>query len=304
MYLFLRTRGGAYTIWSKRFSVTKLANRIIIPERSVFVKQVIEVLKEQFKYAPMIFRIARYEDKATYQSHYLGLAWQILNPLIQVAIYYFVFGFAMRTKSGIEGASYIEWMLAGIIPWFFISAVILQGANSIFNKIHLVSKMKFPMSVMPNITIVSNLTSYVTMMIIFFALLFIKGAPVSMYWAQFFYYFVAMIAFLFSVTLLNATISVLVRDYYVMLQSVLRVLFYVSGVVWNLNTMLPGWVVDLLKLNPIVYIIEGFRDSFVGHKGFWQEPSYTVYFWLITLVCLYVGSVLHMKFRERFVDYL
>ncbi|EGI5103570.1 Teichoic acid translocation permease TagG, partial [Listeria monocytogenes] len=37
------------------------------------MKQIIEVLKEQFKYAPMIFRIARYEDKATYQSHYLGL---------------------------------------------------------------------------------------------------------------------------------------------------------------------------------------------------------------------------------------
>lgn len=262
-----------------------------------------EVFKEQVKNLPMIFRIARYEDKATYQSHYLGLAWQILNPLIQIAIYYFVFGFAMNAKSG-SNASYIEWMLAGIIPWFFISAVILQGANSIYNKISMVSKMNFPMSILPNITIVSNLTSYFTMMLILLGLFAINGTPITVYWGQYLYYFVAMIAFLYSVTLFNATISVLVRDYYIMLQSVMRVLFYMSGIVWNLETMLPQWLVDLLKLNPIYYVVNGFRETFLMHKGFWESPSYTMYFWLITFTLLFVGATLHMKFRERFVDYL
>ncbi|HAM1790551.1 TPA: ABC transporter permease [Listeria monocytogenes] len=267
------------------------------------MKQVMEVIKEQIKNLPMIFRIARYEDKATYQSHYLGLAWQILNPLIQIAIYYFVFGFGMNAKSGSD-ASYIEWMLAGIIPWFFISAVILQGANSIYNKIGMVSKMNFPMSILPNITIVSNLTSYFTMMVILLGLLAINGTPITIYWGQYLYYFVAMIAFLFSVTLFNATISVLVRDYYIMLQSVMRVLFYVTGIVWNLETMLPQWLLDLLKLNPIYYVVNGFRETFLMNKGFWESPSYTMYFWLITLTLLFVGATLHMKFRERFVDYL
>ncbi|HEM2023314.1 TPA: ABC transporter permease, partial [Listeria monocytogenes] len=108
----------------------------------------------------------------------------------------------------------------------------------------------------------------------------------------------------FSVTLFNATISVLVRDYYIMLQSVMRVLFYVTGIVWNLETMLPQWLVDLLKLNPIYYVVNGFRETFLMNKGFWESPSYTMYFWLITLTLLFVGATLHMKFRERFVDYL
>ncbi|EAD4784533.1 TPA: ABC transporter permease, partial [Listeria monocytogenes] len=254
-------------------------------------------------YAPMIFRIARYEDKATYQSHYLGLAWQVLNPLIQIAIYYFVFGFAFNSSSG-SNASYIEWMLAGIIPWFFISGVILQGANSIYNKINMVSKMNFPMSILPSINIASNLTSYFTMMVLLVGLFAVKGTPITIYWGQYLYYFVAMIAFLYSFTLLNATISVLVRDYYIMLQSLIRVLFYMSGVVWDLQTKLPEWAFNILKLNPIYYLINGFRETFLMEKMFWENPSYTVYFWLLTGVLLFVGASLHMKFRERFVDYL
>ncbi|ECL0184694.1 Teichoic acid translocation permease TagG, partial [Listeria monocytogenes] len=59
-----------------------------------------------------------------------------------------------------------------------------------------------------------------------------------------------------------------------------------------------------LKLNPIYYLINGFRETFLMEKMFWENPSYTVYFWLLTGVLLFVGASLHMKFRERFVDYL
>ncbi|EAE7960905.1 Teichoic acid translocation permease TagG, partial [Listeria monocytogenes] len=48
----------------------------------------------------------------------------------------------------------------------------------------------------------------------------------------------------------------------------------------------------------------GFRETFLMEKMFWENPSYTVYFWLLTGVLLFVGASLHMKFRERFVDYL
>ncbi len=63
------------------------------------MKEIITVIKEQFQHIGMIFRMSRYEDKADYQSHYLGLAWQILNPAIQVGIYYLVFGVGTQTRS-------------------------------------------------------------------------------------------------------------------------------------------------------------------------------------------------------------
>ncbi|EMG28893.1 ABC transporter permease [Listeria fleischmannii] len=270
------------------------------------MKQVWEVLKEQVKYTPMMVRISRYEDRANYQSHYLGLLWEILNPLIQVAIYFLVFGYGLRGSSTLQGTdiSFLEWMLAGIVPWFFINSVVMQGTTSIFNKIHLVSKMNFPMSILPNITIISNLMSYFVMTIIMVIIFLLKGTPINIYWGQYLYYFVAMILFLFSFSLFNATITVLIRDYQMALQSIMRVLFYLTGIVWNIPQLLPEWAANLLKLNPFMYIVDGFRDSLLLGKWFWESPSYTIYFWLLTFFFLFVGSILHMKFRERFVDFI
>ncbi|WP_163652486.1 ABC transporter permease [Listeria sp. PSOL-1] len=269
------------------------------------MRQVIEVLKEQIKYTPMMFRISRYEDRANYQSHYLGLLWEILNPLIQVAIYFLVFGYGLRGNAMISGhVGFLEWMLAGIVPWFFINSIVMQGTNSILNKIHLVSKMNFPMSILPNITIVSNLMSYVVMTIITIVIFILKGTPITVYWLQYIYYFLAMMIFLFSFSLFNSTITILVRDYTMFLQSVMRVLFYLTGIVWNIPKLLPGWASDLLKLNPFMYLVNGFRDTFLMQNWFWHSPSYALYFWMLTAFFLFAGSALHMKFRERFVDFV
>ena len=75
------------------------------------MKEIAAVIKEQFKNAGIIFRMSRYEDKATYQSHYLGLAWQILNPAIQVGIYYLVFGLGVNQNGNVDGVPFIIWML-------------------------------------------------------------------------------------------------------------------------------------------------------------------------------------------------
>ena len=92
------------------------------------MKEIWLIIKEQFQHLGMIFRMSRYEDKATYQSHYLGLAWQILNPAIQVGIYYLVFGVGMNGNRKIDGVSFFVWMLMGITAWFYTNASIL-GAS-------------------------------------------------------------------------------------------------------------------------------------------------------------------------------
>ena len=87
------------------------------------------VLKEQFENFGIIRRISKYEEKATYQSHYLGLVWQFLNPAIQVGIYYLVFGLGLHQGRQVDGVPFIIWMLIGIIAWFFINSSILGSSN-------------------------------------------------------------------------------------------------------------------------------------------------------------------------------
>lgn len=271
----------------------------------------LRILKEQITSFPLILRLAAYETKSKYQMNYLGVLWQFLNPLIQMMAYWFVFGLGIRKSGPVEtGAGevpFIIWMLAGLIPWFFISPTILDGSNSVFKRIKMVAKMNFPISSLPSVAIVSNLFSYAIMMLIYIIVLLVNGVYPSLHWLQYFYYFFCMMAFMFSFSLFNSTISVLIRDYQFLLQAVTRLLFYMLPVVWDITARLGQThpeLVKILKLNPLFYIIKGFRDSMLDGQWFFQDLKYTIYFWLFTLLVLTVGSILHMKFRDRFVDFL
>lgn len=151
------------------------------------MKETVQILKEQVQHFNKITRIARYDQRATYQSHYLGMLWEVLSPTLQVLIYYFVFGIRMNGASSMDaGVPYIVWMLAGMIPWFFISAIIISGANSIYSNLSVVSRVKFPMSILPSITIFKSLYSYATMLVILLGFLFINHLFPTIYWTQFF----------------------------------------------------------------------------------------------------------------------
>lgn len=187
----------------------------------------------------------------------------------------------------------------------FVNASIIGGSNSIYQKVSMVSKMKFPVSILPSINITSNLISYGWMMVILLLALPLFGIYPTIYWLQYFYYLICMIAFLFAFSILNATITILIRDYHIMLQSIIRLLFYLSGAIWDIESRgFPDWLVRLLQLNPIYYFIDGFRDSFLSRQWFWEKPTLTLIFWGIVLFLLIVGSHIHLKFRARFIDFI
>jgi teichoic acid transport system permease protein len=181
----------------------------------------------------------------------------------------------------------------------------IQGSNSIYQKVSLVSKMNFPVSLLPTIKIVGNSMQFLVLMTILIILLLINGIPITVYWIQLFYYFICIIAFVFSFSIFSSTIATLVRDYQTFLSSSMRMLLYLSPILWNPKGKgVPEILNNILQLNPIYYIIEGIRDSFLGNGWFFEHAIYTLYFWVFTLTLLYFGAKLHMRFRENFVDYL
>ncbi|MPQ23939.1 teichoic acids export ABC transporter permease subunit TagG [Bacillus paralicheniformis] len=271
----------------------------------------VKILKEQVTSFPLILRLAAYETKSKYQMNYLGVLWQFLNPLIQMLAYWFVFGIGIRKSSemitGVGEVPFIIWMLAGLIPWFFISPTILDGSNSVYKRINMVAKMNFPISSLPSVAIAANLFSYFVMMAIYVIVLLAFGIYPNLHWLEYIYYLFCMIIFMFAFSLFNSTISVLVRDYQFLLQSVTRLLFFLLPIFWDISTQLgdkhPA-LLNVIKLNPLFYIIDGFRNSFLGGSWFFEDATYMLYFWAFTLLLLTVGAVLHMKFRDRFVDFL
>lgn len=265
----------------------------------------VQVIKEQIHNLNLIFRLSIYEIKSKYLLHYLGVFWEFLNPTIQLLVYWLVFGLGIRGGSGdIDGVPYFVWLLTGLTPWFFINRSINQGSNSVFRKISLVSKMKFPVSVLPTIAILSSGFIFIIMSIIMFIILYFSyGINVQIELLQLPYYIFSMLVFLFAITLLFSTISVIVRDFQSLLQQGTRILFYLSPILWDPKAF-PEFIQSILKLNPFYYLVSGFRNSILGREWFFQDIMYTVYFWSLTLLILLIGSTIHVKLRSRFVDYI
>ena len=112
------------------------------------LKSIKYVLKENFSNLFRIYSISKYELLSDIRDSRLGIFWNFANPLIQILTYYFVFGLVMNRKD-VDGIPFIQWMLAGMVVWFFINPCITQGANAIFSKTGVITKMKFPVSVLP-----------------------------------------------------------------------------------------------------------------------------------------------------------
>src|SRR5699024_9925252 len=133
------------------------------------MKSAITVLKEQLKYFYLIRRLSIYEIKSKNYNNYLGMTWEIINPTIQLLIYWFVFG-TIRTRAPIEmngfEVPFFPWLMAGFFLWTFSYQSLIQGSQSIYKRLRMLSKMNFPMSVIPNFVIFSNFYIHLVMLFI------------------------------------------------------------------------------------------------------------------------------------------
>lgn len=269
----------------------------------------IKVLKEQIKYFYLVRRLSIYELKSKNRSNYLGMAWELLNPAIQLMIYWFVFS-TIRQRAPIEmngmEITFFPWLIAGFFLWTFCYQSIIQGSNSIYTRLRMLSKMNFPMSVIPNFIIFSKFYVHLILLIISIVILQLMGYFINIYYLQLIYFMFATFCLLYAIALITSTLSTIIRDVHMFLNATLRMLLYLSGILWPISLLADfPTLMEMMKLNPLLYLVEGYRAALFGTEWYfitnWQ---YTVYFWLLVFVLFLFGSMLHVKFRRHFIDYL
>lgn len=252
-----------------------------------------------------IVSIAKFEKRALHQNNYFGLLWEFLNPAIQIIIYYIIFGIRLSEPLAFKSnVPYIYWMLIGIIPWFYMSSSIVLGASSIHSNLSLISKTHFPVEILPTISVVKGLNSFFSMLGLFLLLFITEGYTPTWQWMQLLYYLFVMILFLTTLSILFSVITVLFRDFQFIVNSVMRLLFFVSGAVVDVNTGTDSLFTKLFKLNPFVYIIEGFRDSLLSRTWFYLDVWWSIYFWSLLMLLLFSGLYLINKYKAEFVEYM
>lgn len=259
------------------------------------------VLKENFTNLYRIFCIARYELLAEMRDSKFGIFWNFASPAIQVLTYWLVFGIGM-SRGQQQGVDYMPWVVVGFAAWWFISPCITQGCSAIFSKTNVITKMKFPVSILPATICAKELFNHLCMLIISIIVLFAYGYYPTIYWLGVLYYVFCAFALVEALALITSVLTMLWRDVKKLVTSLMRMLLYLSPVLWTATFRNLPKMNFLMKLNPVYYIVQGYRDSFIFGKSILAHPALMVYFWGVVLCLFVIGCGLMYRFKHKFID--
>lgn len=265
--------------------------------------------KELYENRKLIFDLSKNDFKSRFAGSYFGIIWAFVQPVVTVLVYWFVFEKALNagtqsTKAGID-VPYVLWLISGMVPWFFFAEVLSAGTNAFLEYDYLVKKVVFKISALPAVKVISSIfvhLFFIGFMLIFYFIYHFQG---SLYMLQIIYYSLAMMIMVLGMVYATSAMVVFFRDLTQLITILLQVLMWMTPILWSMDTLnrVPGWVSFLLKLNPMYYIVTGYRDALFGQTWFWERPI-TIYYWVFTLAMLLFGTTVFRKLQPHFADVL
>jgi len=266
-------------------------------------RSVYDVIREVWQNRARMMRIVLFDIKIENRNFYLGTFWKILSPLIQLGTFWLVFGIGIRGGAPVDGHPFLVWMLAGLVPWFFINRGITLGAMSISGKAGMLFKIKYPISSVPVGTIALCLYDSAIMMGIMVVIYLFHGILPSIYWLNLIYYYFFAFIFLSSLALTTSVIVQLAKDFGRLISSLLQLLFFLTPILW-VEGNIPSWARPLFVANPVRYVVTGFRYSMLYKSNFFERPLLMAFFWSMIVCILFLGCFLQRKYATRLVDWM
>lgn len=258
---------------------------------------------DYFKSIKLIMGLAKRDFMTRYIGSYFGVLWSIVSPIITILVYWFVFEKGLRASAPTENTPFILWFISGIIPWFFFSDSLNGATNSFFEYSYLVKKVLFRISILPIVKIVSNFFIHFLFLVILVCLFIAYGRPFSIYYLQVLYYSFSMFILLIAISWITASIILFFRDMGQIISILLQFGMWLTPIAWP-STILPDNLEPFFKLNPVYYIVEGYRDSMINHIWFFHRYNQTMYFWILTICLLFLGFFIFKKLKPHFSDVL
>lgn len=264
----------------------------------------IDIIKENIKYINQTVKLAKSDLIKTYNGAALGPAWALIKPTLLIFVYWFAFKFGLRRGGNIDGHPFVLWLIVGNLPWLYISEILVSGANSIRANRHLVTKMPFPMATIMSFVSLSKLFVHFALAGIVIVILLVNGYRPTIYWLQLLYYVPAIYIFFTALSWITAPLSCLSKDFLNLIKAIVTALFWLSGVVWNPYDLPAGPIKAIILMNPITYFINGYRNTFLFGKWFFETRFETVSFLLLCIFVMYSGATIYRKTNKEIRDVL
>ena len=252
-------------------------------------------------YRSLIMAMAVREMQSRYVGTIVGVFWTVAHPLATITIYWLVFSVGLKVQPSGD-VPFVVFLVCGIVPWLTFNETLMASVNAVTGAPHLVKKVSFPTSILPVVHLLVSMVSHSVMLVILLAMLVLNEIPFSWAFVQAFYYLGALYMLCLGIGWLVASVNVFSRDVAHALSVILGFWFWLTPIVWP-PSMLgehAGW----MMLNPLYYIVQGYRDSFLGGAPVWEMGVEHLAYWGICLALFIAGGRVFQKLQPEFAEVL
>jgi teichoic acid transport system permease protein len=230
-----------------------------------------------------------------------------VQPVVLCVMYWIVFDKVFNTRSLLlaSGISvpYVLFLTSGLVPWFYFNEMLTNGTQALIEYNYLVKKVAFNISILPIIKLIAATFVHLFFLVILLVIASSYGYYPNWYTLQLIYYSLCVFLLALALSYLTSAIVVFFRDLSQIIAIVLQVGMWATPILWDIK-MIPDNLVTLFKLNPLVYIVEGFRNAMYGETWFFEHFYSSTYFWLVIVIMFIFGTLMFRRLKPHFADVL
>lgn len=251
----------------------------------------------------LIFSLAKNDFKTRFAGSYFGILWAFVNPVVTVLLYWFVFGVVFQGARGNGDYPYVIYLVSGLVPWFLFQEALTMGTNAMLDYNYLVKKVVFKIEILPMVKLLSATFVHIFFIgfsvVIFAAMGYFPGLSII----QLVYYLLCLWAFTLSLLYATSSIVLFFRDLGQIITIFMQVFMWMVPILWN-EAQFAAYpmIIQVLKLNPMYYIVTGYRDALIDGRWFFEKPVLSLYFWGVVIVLYMIGKVIFKRLRPHFAD--
>ncbi len=241
--------------------------------------------------------------RTDYLENVTGFAWLVLQPLLMLAVYAFVFSTIFQARMPeAEGVGFVPFLAVAFWPWTAFSEAILKASSSITANAALIGKVAFPSELLPLSTVAATFTMHLIGYLAVLLFLFLIGT--DLHWLGFLWaipLLLLLALFAAGLALFASALQVFIRDTAQILPPLMTFWFFTTPILYS-STMLPDQLQAFFRWNPISWFVLRLREAFItGFSGFGLMDLLVP---LLSLLTLLAGLGLFRRLRGHFEDFL
>lgn len=252
----------------------------------------------------MLNFLIKNDFKNKYAGSFFGVFWAFVQPVVIILLYWFVFQIAFGSGDE-DGAPFVLWLMAGLVPWFFFSEAWMNATSSFIEYSYLVKKVVFDIKLLPFVKVASSLYVHVFFVFVMIVCYAAAGWFPGLIIIQLLYYSICLFLLVLALSYFTSAIAVFFKDVTQIINILMTIGIWVTPIMWNITRINGKSVLQfILRLNPIYYVVQGYRDTLINHIWISDRWLSTIYFWIVVFLLSLLGSFVYKRLKPHFSDIL